>query len=204
MKKLLLSSSLLSISLLAGCSTPGYECALHTNSAGKCASVESAYKASKEISPSQASQGQSVFDRAARSGPAKAAEPVVGAALSGLPAGDPGMPVYKQPTVVRVWVAPYVDANGNLRSGEYAYFATPGEWNYGTLRNPGQSGMFGPVKPQDYGFNPTTDTKTTAAPPPSTETQSQQAPSAPPVTTLQPGTSSKPASAGITQPYQRL
>jgi conjugal transfer pilus assembly protein TraV len=106
------------------------------------------------------------------------------------------MPVFQQPKVVRVWIAPFVDANGNLHSGEYQYFSTPGHWNYGSLKAPGQaSGMFQPSMPGDYGFNPVTKTETTNAPP------------APPINapanqTVKAAGSEEPG--GITQPYQKL
>lgn len=201
MKKYLLAS-LAPLLLIAGCSTPGYECQLHPNSQGKCASMESAYSKSLQLTPGQSASGQSVFSsgEAKKTSAAEASDakrPVVGAALSEMPQGDPGMPVYHQPKVVRVWVAPYVDANGNLRSGEYAYFATPGEWNYGTLRNKGQSAVFAPVKPNDYGFQSMPEPSLKAAP------QSAEAPSAPPVSTPSAG-AAKPAANSITQPYQRL
>jgi type IV conjugative transfer system lipoprotein TraV len=73
--------------------------------------------------------------------------------------GEVGKPVFQEPQVHRVWIAPYVDANGNLRSGEYTYFNTPGQWNYGTTTAQGSaaaSTMFAPVKGGNgtLGFNP--------------------------------------------------
>jgi hypothetical protein len=95
-------------------------------------------------------------------------------------------------------VAPYVDADGNLRTGEYTYFNTPGKWNYGTTKAPGAaSGIFGPGKPNTLGFTPT-DKKPV--------TQSAPAKPSAPSATPSNGTTSAPAkSAGnITQPYQKL
>jgi type IV conjugative transfer system lipoprotein TraV len=73
--------------------------------------------------------------------------------------GEVGRPVFKEPQVHRVWIAPYVDADGNLRSGEYTYFSTPGEWNYGTTTAQGAAGsstMFAPTKGGNtaLGFTP--------------------------------------------------
>lgn len=80
--------------------------------------------------------------------------------------GERGQPVFKQPRVYRVWLAPYVDADGNLRTGEYAYFSTPGEWGYGTTREPGSASgtTFGPRRPGELGFTPV-DGNSDAAPP---------------------------------------
>jgi hypothetical protein len=94
------------------------------------------------------------------------------------------MPVFKQPEVHRVWVAPYVDSDGNLRTGEYTYFSTPGKWNYGTTKRPGEgSAIFGPAKPNaNLGFVPVTQQqeKRPAAPPsnkaPAAEKSQQAAP----------------------------
>src|SRR5690606_17618151 len=83
-------------------------------------------------------------------------QPYFGSHSSHYPdAAQQGMPVFQQPKVMRVWLAPYVDADGNLRSGEYTYFATPGAWNYGSLQTPGQaSGVYEPSRPDQLGFNP--------------------------------------------------
>jgi hypothetical protein len=85
--------------------------------------------------------------------------------------GEVGRPVFNQPTVHRVWIAPYIDADGNLRSGEYTYFNTPGEWNYGTTTTQGSasaSTMFAPIKPKDnsLGFTPSVKPTTTSGPTP--------------------------------------
>lgn len=102
--------------------------------------------------------------------------------------GDSGQPVFRQPRVYRVWLAPYVDADGNLRSGEYSYFSTPGEWAYGTTREAGSasSATFGPQRPGQLGFTPV-------------ETPRRQAP--------KPGDKPTPAAVtqdGITQPSELL
>jgi type IV conjugative transfer system lipoprotein TraV len=111
--------------------------------------------------------------------------------------GQVGMPVFKQPRVHRVWVAPYVDADGNLRSGEYAYFSTPGEWNYGSLRQQGSGAsgtMFGPLRPEDLGFNPDLGPTSQGAKPPMPSGTSRSS-----------SASNIPEQDGdITQPAQRL
>ncbi|KWU17818.1 hypothetical protein AS149_13945 [Burkholderia cenocepacia] len=122
------------------------------------------------------------------------------------------MPVFKQPKVMRVWVAPYVDADGNLRSGEYAYFATPGEWNYGSLNKPGAaSGMFQPTRPGQLGFNPTdkragqaSQGSANPAKPPEAPPAQEFKPTIPAAANGSTGTAAPATQGGITQPYQRL
>lgn len=203
--------------LLGGCAgfgKPAYQCPLDEADAGKCASMNDAYTAARNVTAGGRSplERTSVFDSApAQPGsgtpqPATAAPktagssptavapvPVPAGVLGAYPEpGNVGMPVFNQPRVFRPWVAPYVDADGNLRSGEYVYFATPGQWNYGTLRRPGEaSGIFGPSRQSNLGFKPA-PTAAPAAPAPS------RAPASP-------GTTPRPDTTdGITQPYQRL
>jgi len=104
--------------------------------------------------------------------------------------GENGQPIFKQPRVYRVWLAPYVDADGNLRSGEYTYFSTPGEWAYGTTREAGtaSAATFGPQRPDQLGFTPVESQPKKQAPKPD-EMQS------PPAATTQ---------NGITQPSELL
>lgn len=191
--------------LLSACATgprtPTYECPLYSADRAKCASVAESLEASRRMTASTGTSVQSVFDpRAAAPRTSPDNVPVVGRP-SGLASPTTGSPVFQQPQVMRVWIAPYVDADGNLRSGEYAYFSTPGRWNYGTLRRPGAaSGIFGPARPTDLGFTPVL-----AAPRTATSPQRPPEPSASPA-----GGPSQPRSAapathqGITQPYQRL
>lgn len=57
------------------------------------------------------------------------------------PAVEPsGTPQYKQPKVFQVWTPGYVDSAGNLHDGRNSYFATKGEWRYGTLDGNGGRG----------------------------------------------------------------
>ena len=118
-----------------------------------CASMHEAYYASKAADPKKLTEVRNVFDVRAyaditpsgvvsrQQGDRKVVQdqPVVG---GGLPypdqKGTGGMPVFKQPQVLRVFVKPYVDADGNLRSGEQVFTTTPGEWAYGTMKKPGQ------------------------------------------------------------------
>lgn len=209
MNKSLLAAVLLG-GLMTGCAmvTPGYECELKPNESGKCASMQDAYRAAKRVQGSNAKR-ESVFDNqqeAERAMQTAANQPYFRGKDSGFPdQNEVGMPVFKQPQVHRVWVAPYVDADGNLRSGEYTYFATPGEWNYGSTTRSGQAaGMFGPAQPGNYGFNPV-DTK-------KTQTVPNQAPPQPDVpaatptgaSVKTPGSTTTTSVDGITQPGQRF
>lgn len=195
-----LTASFVIIAALSGCSTVAnkldYACPLDTPEAAKCASVEDAYAASRNMGGTTGRKPvQSVFDPRVQNGSMGQAAPVLNNEPSGYPEpSQQGMPVFKQPKVMRVWVAPYVDADGNLRSGEYAYFSTPGQWNYGELRKPGEaSGMMGPARPDKSGFNgvaPAQKNPNTPASPPAASTR---------------GVPSAPAAANaVTQPYQRL
>lgn len=220
--KLKAIAAVAAVMTLAACGTtsrPGdYECPLRETS-GSCASVDAAYGASQKVTAKNVGGAQSVFEVRATAATAQpSAQPVVGAP-SGYPeVGEQGMPVFKQPKVMRVWVAPYVDAEGNLRSGEYTYFSTPGQWNYGDLKKPGAAvtgGLFGPAKPNTVA--PPAANAAASAPPkpaqaaapagaPAASTTAASAPSVAssggasgPAPTAAPATNS-----GITQPYQRL
>lgn len=205
----------LSLASLAGCSTtsrPGtYECELHEDAMSSCASVEKAYQASRRINGSEALNSQTVFEaqskqRAMDSG----STPIVGGRSSGYPdVGEAGAPVYKQPKVLRVWMAPYVDADGNLRSGEYTYFATPGQWNYGNLKKPGAAAnaMYGPARTDNLGFQQSNDSPAYPSTPRPAESPKANTNALPgTVTSQQSGTASStaPVAPAITQPYQRL
>ncbi|MNR71648.1 Type IV conjugative transfer system lipoprotein (TraV) [compost metagenome] len=207
MKRLLIVASLSTV--LAGCAGMGrvdYDCELAEVQAAKCASMEDAYKMSRKHR-NGAGNNQSVFQQpgaAAKGGEAaQGQQPYFNGAPSNYPnATEQGMPVFRQPKVMRVWLAPYVDANGNLRSGEYTYFATPGAWNYGSMKSPGDAaGIFEPSKPGQLGFNPNETTNAKRG-------QPMAAPARPPETVNKPAipasTGAAPDQGGITQPYQRL
>ena len=148
--------------LLTGCAyktkrVPDYSCPLTGVGAGNCASMQDAYQASKKVAPGKTAKVQSVFDTRAQTStgtnagrPGDTAMPVVGAQLSNLASPSNGSPVYVQPKAMRVWLAPYKDSGGNLRSGEYAFFATEGRWAYGSLNEAGNGGhvSFQPSRPK--------------------------------------------------------
>lgn len=143
---------------LSACSTPGYRCPVGDENRpnGECSSIEKTYETARAAERAGA-KGMTVFD------PKVAAEieksknvPVLPGAASAYPETPVnGMPVFEQPRVYRVWIPPYVDAEGNLRSGEYSYFSTPGRWNYGSLKKEGAgSSVMEPTKPNSLGFTP--------------------------------------------------
>lgn len=193
------------VALITGCGSTPYQCPLNDSPSGKCASTADAYKAARAV-PKDPRGMVTVFDKSA-AGPAKEknAQPYVGAQASDYPAaGANGMPVFEQPKVFRPWLAPYVDAEGNLRSGEYGYFSTPGRWNYGTLRQAGNAAsMQGPARPDNLGFNPvkaTVATKAGPAKPAEGKTTANG-----PTPTSQPASAPAETKVGdITQPYQRI
>jgi type IV conjugative transfer system lipoprotein TraV len=201
--------------VLSGCmTTPAYRCPLDGSEAsGRCTSTEQAYKASvgaRGVSHDATSvfdlpQNQHLDKKAGSAQPAASQTPYFTGQAANYPAppGN-GAPVFQQPKVFQPWLAPYVDADGNLRSGEYGYFSTPGRWNYGTLRKPGSSsGIFEPARPGDLGFQPVAPAGRQAAP---------ARPASPPANATVPsGSTAQPTQAShttpqtaITQPYQRL
>lgn len=201
MKSLIYIPLLAATAFITGCSTstrvPEYECALDTISEGKCASMERAYNASKGAVGLGDNKVQSVFDPRAKQESGEK-QPF----FKGQPSNYPepsqnGLPVFQQPKVMRVWVAPYVDADGNLRSGEYSYFSTPGSWNYGGMRKPGAAaGIFGPSRPDSLGFKPIAEASDAKA------STSRNAPALPASSAKAPEGAAGSTS-NITQPYQR-
>jgi conjugal transfer pilus assembly protein TraV len=192
MNRSMIALALASLALASGCSslsTPPHACPLSEQSA-RCASVEETYAAAQgDAKAGPAGHRQSVFD--ARPAAAAAPQPFFADTPPVAPApGQLGAPVFQQPRVMRVWVAPYVDADGNLRSGEYTYFSTPGQWNYGATRRAGQAaGAFGPVRPDALGFTPVAPGTPGTGTPPKPEAEPAGAPE---------------SVQSITQPYQRL
>jgi conjugal transfer pilus assembly protein TraV len=192
--------------LLTACGSqprvPNYECPLQGADRARCASVQDSLEASRAMDRTVSARMQSVFDARATSrqdGPAAFDAPGLRGQAATPPVPTTGAPVFQQPRVMRVWVAPYVDADGNLRSGEFVYFATPGSWNYGTLRRPGSaSGIFGPTRPTDLGFTPVTPPARGGAAAPARPPEPGAAAPTPG------GGAAQQAPGGITQPYQRL
>lgn len=202
----------LALLVLAGCSsTPAYRCPLDgAEASGRCSSTEAAYDAAVGARGVK-TDVISVFDLPQNKGLDQkknehAARPFFTGQATNYPtpAGS-GTPVFAQPRVFQPWLAPYVDADGNLRSGEYGYFSTPGKWNYGSLRKPGgASQIFEPANPGNLGFEP-------KAPPQKPVAVKSASPSAPPTSAANPAAAPAAAkqvegsgSAAITQPYQRL
>lgn len=187
------ATAVLLASALTGCAISApHECPLDDTGTGSCASMQTAYSAAQ--APVR-SGSTSLFEGKAvqAAAPGDPVKPAIGA-LSNYPVPDQAMPVFQQPKVFRPWLAPYVDADGVLHAGEYAYFSTPGQWNYGELRKPGAGGaVMGPAKPWDTGFVPREAGKTSAT----------NTPPAPPAPTS-PGAQTPAAPDSITQPYQRL
>ncbi len=199
--------SLTLIAALSGCtmfSTPGYECSLDENPNAKCASMEQAYAAMKHSDPKVKST--SVFEAHASTATNEDNKPFFEGKESEMPEpGQQGMPVFAQPQVHRVWVAPYVDADGNLRTGEYTYFNTPGKWNYGTTKAPGAaSGIFGPGKPGDLGFKPVEKPKAQQTPPKPASPASANGNVSGHVEKSHGATTPTTQPNSITQPYQKL
>ncbi|MDO8416291.1 MAG: type IV conjugative transfer system lipoprotein TraV [Agitococcus sp.] len=181
-------------------SAPEYECKLTEVQGAKCASMDDSYRAARSMSKGDNLKVQSVFDSRVQSKSNVSNTPVVGQASNFPEPGQTGMPVFQQPRVMRAWVAPYVDAEGNLRTGEYVYFATPGQWNYGSTTRAGTaSGIFEPGKPgkaitPSIGEGPRVAATTANAPPRPAETMQDN--KSTPVNTAD--------KTSITQPYQRL
>lgn len=205
---LALSSVVLSVGL-SGCSvfsSPKYDCELNSAD-GVCSSMNTTYSAAKQSNPKNSNETvfTDYFDSSALpvAGPNRNARvQATGMALSNSLSGWPqpaqqGMPVFNHAKVYRAWVAPWTDASGLLHAGEYVYFSTPGNWNYGSLKSPGNaSGMFAPLKPGQYGFKPVFEAER------QTESQNQAQSQANDAATneFRPTDSIR----GVTQPYEKL
>jgi hypothetical protein len=194
----LLALGLLTVLVLTACaSQPPYACPLHATDG--CHSMAEIYEASRKASST--AQGEHIMS--ARSSVAAAPSNPIVHNPGAYREPDVGQPVFRQPQVHRVWIAPYVDADGNLRSGEYTYFATPGEWTYGTLHEPGVasgSTLFAPQRPDHLGFTAVEPSKASTVPP---------VPPGKAVESLPTPTGVSPAAAaaareGITQPAETL
>jgi hypothetical protein len=157
------------------------------------------YETSRKASPT--AQGEHIMNARASSAATQASPMVNNPGAYGEP--DVGQPVFRQPQVHRVWIAPYVDADGNLRSGEYAYFATPGEWGYGSLRAPGVASaatLFAPQRPDHLGITAIESSKASSAPPAPPGKAAETLPTPPAVSPA----AAAAAREGITQPAETL
>ena len=187
--------TLLSLLALAGCTTdPPYGCPLKDT--GGCSSMQQVYSVARKTPPNVSSEQ---IMNASNSAPAAPHAAPAGAPYQPPAYAEPGNvgePVFHQPKVYRVWIAPYVDADGNLRSGEITYFSTPGAWDYGTLDQSGEAGgsLFTPQQPGDLGFTPapTAPKGAPPAPPSGLPTPSNATPVTTPQGITQPAVSLKP------------
>ena len=150
MVRIVRASVVLGVAALAGCANIPSQCPLQKGPG--CQSMTQVYNDAREVSPDTGGQWvpKAPAQSAAAVGPdwsqpAGYAEP-----------GQVGEPIFREPRVYRVWIAPFVDANGNMHSGQYVYFSTPGEWSYGGLHDAGAAspGMYGPLPPgESFGGN---------------------------------------------------
>ena len=159
--------------LLSACATPGYQC----KRGEACAPVHNTYDdavhAQGSWRPLWNVRGHS-FGKKRKHGwlsgwfsdkhEHKHLKPVRGSLVTGGPQAQ--APVYQPPRPWRVWLGPWVDANGDLRSGQYVWFVTPGHWYYaGKIWPLGRlgkhigdtfvkDGVLAPVPPTRLGFTP--------------------------------------------------
>ncbi|MGC8519380.1 MAG: TraV family lipoprotein [Steroidobacteraceae bacterium] len=141
MRSLIRTAVVVAIVALSGCADTPHRCPLKKGPG--CESVTQIYQDAREVNPNLGGQwlpkDGAVGARSAGPNwatPARYAEP-----------GNVGEPVFREPRVYRVWLAPFVDSQGNMHSGQYVYFSTPGEWLYGGLERTGQAspGLFQPL-----------------------------------------------------------
>lgn len=150
MVRIVRASVVLGVAALAGCANIPSQCPLQKGPG--CQSMTQVYNDAREVNPNAGGQWvpKAPTQSAAAVGPdwsqpAGYAEP-----------GQVGEPIFREPRVYRVWIAPFVDANDNMHSGQYVYFSTPGEWSYGGLHDAGAAspGMYGPLPPgESFGGN---------------------------------------------------
>ena len=159
--------------LLSACATPGYQC----KRGEACAPVHNTYddavRAQGSWRPLWNVRGHS-FGKKRKHGwfsgwfsdkhEHKHLKPVHSVLVMGGPQAQ--APVYQPPRPWRVWLGPWVDANGDLRSGQYVWFVTPGHWYYDgkiwPLGRRGEhlgdtfvkDGVLAPVPPTRLGFTP--------------------------------------------------
>ena len=166
--------------LLSACATPGYQC----KRGEACAPVHNTYddavRAQGSWRPLWNVRGHS-FGKKRKHGwfsgwfsdkhEHKHLKPVHSVLVMGGPQAQ--APVYQPPRPWRVWLGPWVDANGDLRSGQYVWFVTPGHWYYAgkiwplgrlgkhtghAAGNVGDTfvkdGVLAPVPPTHLGFTP--------------------------------------------------
>jgi type IV conjugative transfer system lipoprotein TraV len=181
MNRVLIVAAVL-LTLSACASNKPYACKL--NEQGRCNTMQEVYDAARKAPRNTARQHVMETQYFAQQ-----AQGVPHNPNAHMEPGETGQPIFKQPRVYRVWLAPYVDADGNLRSGEYTYFSTPGEWAYGTTREAGAASgaTFGPQHPDNVGFTPVESSSNKRTPPKPGDAHDTQT-----------------ARDGVTQPAQRL
>ena len=144
------SSSLAAVALVAlaasltACSSVGYRCPLDSSekadSPTACAGMAQSLDAAKKGHGGKQSvlvdeKGRIVPDETTN----KSSLQVIRGADE--PYATPsGSPQYQQPKVFQAWTPAYIDKAGNLHDGRNSYFATPGEWRYGSVSNIRDSG----------------------------------------------------------------
>lgn len=134
--RLLLAAVLVS---LGGCSITGFSNSFDCNvkSDGICASLSTAYeKSNRRELPSQ----RAVAATPSAAAPAPVAPAPGQISPAQMQAPSSGAPLRIQPTILRVWVAPWEDDLGALRDQSYAYLTIdPGRWvvetNRAAIRN---------------------------------------------------------------------
>lgn len=138
---LMLSVWMVALLGLGGCADTPHQCPLEKGPG--CESTTQVYNDARRADPEAGGQwvphGSDV----------PAAGPDWGGASAYAEPGQVGEPIFREPRVYRVWVAPFTDADGLLHSGQYVYFSTPGQWRYGELHAPGAAtpGLYGPLPP---------------------------------------------------------
>lgn len=163
--------------LLTACAPPGYDC----KRGQACAPVHNTYndavRAQGSWRPVWNVRGTHFGKKKHRdhwffsglfSAKPKRLQPIRGSLVFGGPQSE--APVYQPPRPWRVWLGPWVDSTGDLHSGEYVWFTSPGHWFYDSRIWPlatgkGQGGarvgdhyvsdgVLSPVPPTELGFRP--------------------------------------------------
>lgn len=126
---------LLNLLLISGCATPPHSCPIDLSGNRNCSPMSKVYKAALENKKTE----ETLID--SKNVVSTVNDQKVRAVKKNQLANNfinEEKPVFQQPRIYRLWVAPWQDEYDFMHSGEYIYFKEDGYWNYGN-KKPGKS-----------------------------------------------------------------